>query len=143
MENNIIPTAGVLIVKNEKVLLVKHGETAEHLNGKYGLPAGRIQPNENIKEAACRELREETGLDADPDGLIRLPGEWFAAIERKNGAKQFALTVFLADKFKGQISGNAETTPEWINTDSLDEYDLLPNVENIIKEGLKTRQANN
>ncbi len=138
MENNIIPTAGVLIVKNKKVLLVKHGETAGHLNGKYGLPAGRIQDNESAKEAAQRELKEETGLVADSDGLILLPGEWFAAIERKDGAKQFALTVFLADKFKGQISGNAETMPEWINIDSLDKYDLLPNVENIIKEGLKT-----
>ncbi len=138
MENNIIPTAGVLIVKNKKVLLVKHGETAGHLNGKYGLPAGRIQDNESAKEAAQRELKEETGLVADSDGLILLPGEWFAAIERKDGAKQFALTVFLADKFKGQIRGNVETMPEWINIDSLDKYDLLPNVENIIKEGLKT-----
>ncbi len=139
MENYIIPTVGILIMKNEKVLLVRHGESAEHLNGKYGLPAGRIQDNESAKEAAQRELKEETGLVADFDGLILLPGEWLAAIERKDGAKQFALTVFLADKFKGQISGNAETMPEWINIDSLDKYDLLPNVENIIKEGLKTR----
>ncbi len=138
MENYIIPTVGILIMKNEKVLLVRHGESAEHLNGKYGLPAGRIQDNESAKEAAQRELKEETGLVADFDGLILLPGEWLAAIERKDGAKQFALTVFLADKFKGQISGNAETMPEWINIDSLDKYDLLPNVENIIKEGLKT-----
>ena len=138
MENYIIPTVGILIMKNEKVLLVRHGESAEHLNGKYGLPAGRIQDNESAKEAAQRELKEETGLVADSDGLILLPGEWFAAIERKDGAKQFALTVFLADKFKGQIRGNVETMPEWINIDSLDKYDLLPNVENIIKEGLKT-----
>jgi 8-oxo-dGTP diphosphatase len=137
MENKIIPTVGVLIIKDGKVLLVRHGEASEHLNSKYGLSAGRIQPNENIKEAAQRELKEETGLDADLDSLVQLPGEWFAAIERKDGTKQFSLVVFLTDKFDGQLNGSTETTPEWINIKDLKRYDLLPNVSDIISEGLK------
>jgi 8-oxo-dGTP diphosphatase len=137
MENNIIPTAGVLVVKNKKVLLVRHGEAAEHLNGKYGLPAGRIKPNENIKEAAGRELKEETGLNADPNDLVKLSGEWFADLERKTGTKRFSLKVFLTDRFEGRLGGSAETTPEWINIEDLKKCDLLPNVSDIIAEGLK------
>jgi ADP-ribose pyrophosphatase YjhB (NUDIX family) len=137
MENNIIPTVGVLVMKNGMVLLVRHGEASEHSNGKYGLPAGRMQNNESAGETACRELKEETGLDADLDSLVRLPGEWFAAIKRKDGTKKFSLAVFLADKFDGQLSGSIETAPEWINIKDLKRYDLLPNVFDIISEGLK------
>ncbi len=138
MENNIIPTVGVLIIKNKKVLLVKHGEASRHLNGKYGLPAGRTQNNESVKETARRELKEETGLDADLDNLILLPEEWQATVERKDGIKKrFSLSVFLADKFEGEINGSAETTPEWVNLEEMESCDLLPNTKEIIKKGLK------
>lgn len=137
MENNIVPTVGALIIKNGTVLLVKHGKTAGHLDGKYGLPAGRIEEGEDAKEAVCRELKEETGLVADQDSLILLPGVWFADIERKIGTEQFSLKVFLVDKAEGRLSGSVETVPEWINIKDLKKYDLLPNVSDIITKGLK------
>ncbi|HOX29959.1 MAG TPA: NUDIX hydrolase [Candidatus Paceibacterota bacterium] len=141
MENNVVSTAGALVIKNGTVLLVKHGKSAGHLDGKYGLPAGRIEKGEDIKEAVYRELKEETGLAADPDSLILLPGVWFADIERKSGTEQFSLKVFLVDKVEGWLSGSAETVPEWINIEDLKKYDLLPNVSDIITEGLKTAGA--
>jgi ADP-ribose pyrophosphatase YjhB (NUDIX family) len=101
MGNNIVPTVGALVINNGKVLLVRHGKTSGHLDGKYGLPAGRIQEGEEIKEAVRRELKEETGLVADPDSLILLPGAWFADIERKNGTKCFSLKVFLPKGLRG------------------------------------------
>lgn len=141
MESKTVPTIGVLIIRNGTVLLVSHGKAAGHLDGKYGLPAGRIQESEEIKEAAVRELKEETSLNADPNGLVKLSGEWFADLERKTGTKRFSLKVFLADKFEGQLGGSAETTPEWINIEDLKKYDLLPNVSDIIALGLIKSRA--
>lgn len=137
MGNNIVPTVGALIINDGKVLLVRHGKTSGHLDGKYGLPAGRIREGEEIKEAARRELKEETGLVADPDSLILLPGVWLADIERKNGTKRFSLKVFLAERFQGELKGSAETAPEWIKIEDLEKRDLLPNVSDVIAEGLK------
>ena len=131
-EKNIIETIGVLITKNNKVLLVKHGKSAEHLINKYGLPAGRIILGESEKETAKRELKEETGLDVDLDDLVLLSKEWSAKIERKDGIKEFSLKVFCADEFSGNLISSNETTPEWISIEDLGNIDLLPNVLDII-----------
>lgn len=59
--------ARALIVKDGRVLLVKHegGVT----DGWY-IPGGRIVPGENLKDAAMREVVEETGLTAKIGDLL-------------------------------------------------------------------------
>ena len=36
------------------------------------LPAGRVEPGEAIVAAARRETREEAGIDAEPNGILRI-----------------------------------------------------------------------
>ena len=55
--------AGVIIVKNHKVLMVK--ESKKECYGKFAFPAGHVENGENIIDAAKRELLEETGYKAD------------------------------------------------------------------------------
>jgi len=132
MDKLIIPTIGVLVIKDKKVLLVRHGLKADHIDGKIGLPAGRPIVGESEVDAACRELLEETGLSVRPGDLTKLPITWYADIERKDGTKTFSLVVFA-----GQLQGNEEAQPMWVDIRELDAYDLLPNVRDIIDEGLK------
>ena len=50
--------ATVVAEKDGKVLLVQERGTR-----RYGLPGGGIEGRESVIEAACREIREETGLN--------------------------------------------------------------------------------
>ena len=55
---------GVLLFKNDKILLVKHVDP----NDGYEFwvpPGGGVQESESIHDAAKREVYEETGLDVD------------------------------------------------------------------------------
>ena len=52
--------AAVLVHRHGGVLAISRGD--DMLD--WGLPAGGLDPGENFLEAACRELLEETGLDA-------------------------------------------------------------------------------
>ena len=136
--NEPILTVSILIFKNGKVLLVKHGEKAGHINGVYGIPGGHIEPGESEKNAAVREFFEETNISIKPLDLIDFPNNRYTAdIERKNGkVKKYTMRVFLASKFEGKIKDNEETTPEWIDVNSLEKYNLLPNVASAINNAI-------
>jgi hypothetical protein len=55
--------AGVFITSKDKVLLVQS-------KGQYwGPPKGSLKPGESIKEAALREVKEETGIDLKAEEL--------------------------------------------------------------------------
>jgi 8-oxo-dGTP pyrophosphatase MutT (NUDIX family) len=135
----IIPTVGVVVIQGERVLLIRHGDGAAHLNNTYGLPAGHIDDGETEKQAAKRELFEEAGLIVEEGDLIEIPKAWSAVIERKDGFKEFSWKVFVARAYRGEVTASAEGTPEWTDLQSLDELNLLPNVADAIFEGLKLR----
>jgi 8-oxo-dGTP diphosphatase len=60
------PVVAVLAVtvRDARVLLVRRANPPDQ--GKWGFPGGRVELGEPIKQAALRELKEETGVDADP-----------------------------------------------------------------------------
>ena len=63
-----VPAVGVVCLKGDAVLLIRRGTPPRQ--GEWSLPGGRIEPGERLAEAALRELREETGVEAELIGLI-------------------------------------------------------------------------
>ena len=74
-------TVGVLVFNEDskKVLLVKHSQFAQNPEGIYGFPAGQIELGESPKEAAVRELLQETGLRTVEDNLEQFDNNFFGA----------------------------------------------------------------
>ncbi len=63
-----IAAVGVVCLRSDDVLLVRRG--APPSEGAWSLPGGRIEWGERAADAVLRELKEETGCDADLIGLI-------------------------------------------------------------------------
>jgi ADP-ribose pyrophosphatase YjhB (NUDIX family) len=61
---------GAVIVHECRVLLVRRG--TEPTRGRWSIPGGLIEIGEPLSEAVIREVREETGLQVEPVGLIEL-----------------------------------------------------------------------
>ena len=133
-----IRTAAVLIYQDDKVLLVKHGETSNHPTDSYGLPAGKLEEGEDELDCAVRELKEETGLVAEREDLIITPKIYDAVLERKHDEeKPSTMRTFICHRYTGKLRPTLETIPQWTNLNDLDNYNLVKNVKDAIMDGLQ------
>lgn len=70
----MIIIAGCLIEKDNRFLMVK--EAKKKCYGQWNFPAGHLEENETIKEAAIREVYEETGCKVKLTGLLPVVHEF-------------------------------------------------------------------
>ncbi|MFC8450601.1 NUDIX domain-containing protein [Kitasatospora sp. NPDC057223] len=61
-------TADVVCLRGESVLLIERGWPP--FQGSLALPGGHVDPGETSRDAAARELLEETGVRIAPAGLV-------------------------------------------------------------------------
>lgn len=65
---HLIPEVHLYLVQDQAVLLMRRCNTG-YQDGRYGLVAGHIEPEEDFVEAVIRETREEIGLTVAPEAL--------------------------------------------------------------------------
>lgn len=68
-----IVVAGGILEKDGKFLLVQ--ESQEKCKGKWNIPAGGLDENESLIEAAKREIYEETGCRVEITGVLEIINE--------------------------------------------------------------------
>jgi len=66
--HNPVPAAGVVIEKDNKILLVKR--KYEPYKGDWSFPAGFMEYDESPEQCAIREIKEELSVDVELDGLF-------------------------------------------------------------------------
>lgn len=57
----------IFIQNNNKEFLIQ--KRSKEKNGKYGITSGHVEENEEMKQAAIREIKEELGLDIKENEL--------------------------------------------------------------------------
>lgn len=63
-----VAAVGVICLRGDQVLLIRRGQPPRL--GEWSLPGGRVEPGETLREAALRELSEETGVAAELGPLV-------------------------------------------------------------------------
>lgn len=64
------PIVAVLavVLRDDRALIVQRAQQPNA--GRWGFPGGVLELGETVGEGAMRELREETGILAEPDGVL-------------------------------------------------------------------------
>lgn len=109
----------VLINDKNQVCLIQ--EAKQSCRGKYYLPAGRVEPNENLIEAAIREAKEETGYLIEPLCLCY--------VEMDSMSTWFRFT-FLARIIGGSLKTSEQADEEslqakWFDIDEFNNQNFL------------------
>ena len=61
--------ASFIIFRKDGKMAFLLRENTKWMNGKYGIPAGKVEPGESASAAAIREAKEEVGVDIKPENL--------------------------------------------------------------------------
>lgn len=127
------PRLGVSVAlwKDDSLLLVKRGR--DPYAGLWSLPGGRVEFGERLRDAAERELREETAVAAE----IGDPLDTFEILLDGDGigpAQHFVLIVFEARFVEGiATAGDDAAAVAWAPADRLGTFDLTPQTRSIVE----------
>jgi ADP-ribose pyrophosphatase YjhB (NUDIX family) len=92
--------AGIVRDADDRVLFIRRAD-----NGKWGLPAGAIDPGETPAAAVAREVREETGLVVRPARIAGVFGGRGFRVRYENGDEaEYTVTVFDCEVIGGTLS---------------------------------------
>jgi 8-oxo-dGTP diphosphatase len=58
-------TVHMFFLRGNKILLIRRYQTG-YMDGHYSIPAGHLDGNEPLRQAAVREAQEEIGVQIDP-----------------------------------------------------------------------------
>lgn len=129
---------GIMILKDSKVLLGKRHEDPEkadselHGEGTWTMPGGKIDFGESPEEAACREVMEETGIEAKNLEVINISNDL-------SGEAHFITIGFLCRDFEGEpkVREPDEITEwKWFPLDALPSPVFFPS-EKLLKAHLQ------
>ena len=126
---------GVVVWKDDEFLLIRRGK--EPMRGAWSIPGGRQNLGETVKEAAIREIREETGLEIDIIGLVDVVD---SIRTDDNGVIAWHATLvdYAALHVSGEaVAGDDALSVGWFTLDDLESLGLWGETERIIKESLQ------
>jgi 8-oxo-dGTP pyrophosphatase MutT (NUDIX family) len=90
-------SAGGVVVKGDEVAVIVPVKRGQHGERVLGLPKGHPDRGETPEEAARREVREETGLDAEPVEKLGEIRYWY----RRKGQRVHKRVVFYLFEYRG------------------------------------------
>ncbi|WNB91027.1 NUDIX domain-containing protein [Bacillus sp. NEB1478] len=143
MNFHIRVRAGAVIIENNSILLIEFtDENGLH----YNLPAGGTEPNESIKEAVQREVKEEASVEVEV-GPLAFVYEYAPHLNQQKYGDRHSLGLMFECKIKEGFSPKLPENPDsnqtgvkWIPLSELHNIILYPNIKEHIIEYSKNKR---
>ncbi len=124
-KSNPIDCVGVICFRGEDVLLIKRGTPPR--KGEWSIPGGRIEANETQRDAALRELFEETGIMAALESKV-------ATIDAEFENYNYRLHDYAARWISGEPQfGDDAVDARFVSPEDLDDLGMWPKTREVIE----------
>lgn len=131
------PVSGVSIcvVRDGRALLAQRAKN-DRLKGLWSLPGGHVELGETLREAALRELREETSVKAE----IKLLLDTIDIIHRDPEGRverHYVLTVFGAEWTAGEaVAASDAAAVRWASPSDVDALPMTPGTADLVRRAV-------
>lgn len=124
-----IPCVGIICFRGADVLLIRRGTAPR--KGEWSIPGGRIEQSESERDAALRELFEETSIRARLGPKVEI-------IDAVFEGKAYTLHDYLAFYLSGTpTSGDDAAHAEFVSPDRLEALGMWPKTLEVIERARK------
>jgi 8-oxo-dGTP pyrophosphatase MutT (NUDIX family) len=132
--NRIVPAATAIVVNDKGAILLQRRAD----NDLWALPGGTMDVGETLRQTIVREVREETGLDIEPTGIVGIYSDPRHVIAYDDGEVRQEFSIcFRTRLLGGQLGHDAESTDlRWFGADSLATLPMHPTMRLRIKHHL-------
>jgi len=124
----VVPRTLCFISHDNDVLLLRGAPDKHIWPNQYNGVGGHVEPDEDVRAAARREIREETGLAVDD---LRLRGVINIPVDAQNNTG-IMLFVFTASAAARSTRPSDEGTLKWVDRDRLAELDLVQDLPTLL-----------
>lgn len=136
-DNDIKPISGVsmCVVKDGRVLLAKRGNRNGY--GLWSFPGGHVKHGEALRDAALRELAEETGVNAE---IVRLLDTIDIVHKDPSGNVEahFVLSVFLGNWLSGTAVADSDASAvEWVDGSEVTSLKTTPGTAEFVQAAIR------
>ena len=123
--------ASVAVLRDGRVMLAARARPP--LERIFSLPGGLVETGETIAGAAIRELREETGVEADLIGFIA-PIEYVDRDEEGRVRHHFVICPHAARWRSGDgVTGEEASAIRWLREDEIEDVPTTPGLLPILR----------
>ncbi len=129
---------GALIFRRDRILMAQRGK--EPLKNWWSLPGGALELGELLADGVRREVREETGLEIRPLGVLEI----FERIMRDaNGMPEYhyVLIDYICRATGGELrAGDDVCAVEWMRLRDLADIQITEGTLGVIEKGFRERR---
>lgn len=113
---------GAIVLEKGELLLVRRDR--EPAKGEWSLPGGRVEWGESLQEAIAREVREETGIEIEVEGLAGIAERIVPDDEGTVRFHYVILDYWAKPKTHDCKPGDDVSEARWVSVSELIEYPL-------------------
>ncbi len=130
-----ILAASLCLIREGRVLMVRRPEDV------WAFPGGKVETGESIKDAAIRELFEETGVTANIETLL---GQFEVSMPPKSGrpAMDYTIVCLLGTWVSGEGLAQSDALEvKWVLIDHVKRLKLAPNIQVALQMACNVQQS--
>jgi ADP-ribose pyrophosphatase YjhB (NUDIX family) len=129
---------GAIILQRDRVLMALRGK--QPLEGWWSLPGGLLEIGESLADAVRREVREETGLEVKPAGVIEI---FERIIRDPKGVPEYhyVLVDYLCRTSGGSLRAASDARAvEWVRRSDLPNLRITEGTLPVIEKAFRERR---